>query len=167
MLDWAIAYREHPVAIRVPVNGVISRPEVKAEGVDWSAAEYEITHRGSRVAVLGLGAYYQLGEKTCELLKAQGVDATLINPRIITSLDTKTLEALKADHELVITLEDGQIDGGWGEKIARFYGDSDVKVLVRGQRKQFEDSYVVEELLKENRLTPEQITEDVLLALSK
>lgn len=167
MLDWAIAYREHPVAIRVPVNGVISRPEVKAEGVDWSAAEYEITHRGSRVAVLGLGAYYQLGEKTCELLKAQGVDATLINPRIITSLDTKTLEALKADHELVITLEDGQIDGGWGEKIARFYGDTDVKVLVRGQRKQFEDSYVVEELLKENRLTPEQITEDVLLALSK
>lgn len=167
MLDWAIAYREHPVAIRVPVNGVISRPEVKAEGVDWSAAEYKITHRGSRVAVLGLGAYYQLGEKTCELLKAQGVDATLINPRIITSLDTKTLEALKADHELVITLEDGQIDGGWGEKIARFYGDSDVKVLVRGQCKQFEDSYVVEELLKENRLTPEQITEDVLLALSK
>ena len=95
------------------------------------------------------------------------MDATLINPRIITSLDTKTLEALKADHELVITLEDGQIDGGWGEKIARFYGDSDVKVLVRGQRKQFEDSYVVEELLKENRLTPEQITEDLLLALSK
>lgn len=91
----------------------------------------------------------------------------MINPRIITSLDTKTLESLKADHELVITLEDGQIDGGWGEKIARFYGDSDVKVLVRGQRKQFEDSYVVEELLKENRLTPEQITEDVLLALSK
>lgn len=167
MLDWDIAYREHPVAIRVPVNGVISRPEVKAEGVDWSAAEYEITHRGSRVAVLGLGAYYQLGKKTCELLKAQGVDATLINPRIITSLDTKTLEALKADHELVITLEDGQIDGGWGEKIARFYGDSDVKVLVRGQRKQFEDSYVVEELLKANRLTPEQITEDVLLAMSK
>lgn len=119
------------------------------------------------MAVLGLGAYYQHGKKTCELLKAQGVDATLINPRIITSLDTKTLEALKADHELVITLEDGQIDGGWGEKIARFYGDSDVKVLVRGQRKQFEDSYVVEELLKENRLTPEQITEDVLLALSK
>ena len=167
MLDWAIAYREHPVAIRVPVNGVQSRPDVKAEGVDWSAAEYEITHKGSRVAVLGLGAYYQLGEKACELLKAQGVDATLINPRIITSLDTKTLEALKADHELVITLEDGQIDGGWGEKIARFYGDTDVKVLVRGQRKQFEDSYVVEELLKENRLTPEQITEDVLLALSK
>ena len=167
MLDWAISYREHPVAVRVPVNGVISRPEVKTEGVDWSAAENEITHRGSRVAILGLGAYYQLGEKVCDALKDKGIDATLINPRIITSLDTKALEALKADHELVITLEDGQIDGGWGEKIARFYGDSQMKVLVRGERKHFEDRYNVADLLKINRLTPEQITEDVLKTLGR
>ena len=167
MLDWAVAYREHPVAIRVPVNGVISRPEVKTEGVHWSVPEYEITHKGSRVAVLGLGAYYQLGEKVCDTLKEQGIDATLVNPRIITSLDTKALEALKADHELVVTLEDGQIDGGWGEKIARFYGDSPMKVLVRGERKHFEDRYNVADLLRINRLTPEQITEDVLKTLSK
>ncbi len=162
MLDWAIAYREHPVAVRVPVGGVISRPEVKTAGIDWSIASYEITRRGSRVAVIGLGSFYQLGEKVCELLKTNGVEPTLINPRIITSLDTATLEALKSDHQLVVTLEDGQIDGGWGEKIARYYGDSDVKVLVRGQRKQFEDHYVVEELLKENRLTAGQIAQDVL-----
>ena len=167
MLDWAVAYREHPVAIRVPLNGVISRPEVKTEGVDWAAAKYEIAHKGSRVAILGLGAYYQLGEKACDTLKEQGIDATLINPRIITSLDTKALEALKADHELVITLEDGQIDGGWGEKIARFYGDSQMKVLVRGERKHFEDRYNVADLLKINRLTPEQITEDVLKTLGR
>ena len=167
MLDWAVAYREHPVAIRVPVNGVISRPEVKTEGVDWSVPEYEITRKGSRVAILGLGAYYQLGEKACDALKEQGIDATLVNPRIITSLDTKVLEALKTDHELVITLEDGQIDGGWGEKIARFYGDSQMKVLVRGERKHFEDRYNVAGLLRINRLTPEQITEDVLKTLSK
>ncbi len=162
MLDWAIAYREHPVAIRVPVNGVISRSDVRAENVDWSAPSYEITRRGGRVAVLGLGSYYQKAEKVCDLLGAQGIEATLINPRIITSLDTATLEALKKAHELVVTLEDGQIDGGWGEKIARYYGDSGMKVLVRGQRKQFEDHYAVEELLRENRLTPEQIVEDVL-----
>ena len=167
MLDWAVAYREHPVAIRVPLNGVISRPEVKTEGVDWAAAKYEIAHKGSRVAVLGLGAYYQLGEKACDALKEQGIDATLINPRIITSLDTKTLESLKSDHELVITLEDGQIDGGWGEKIARFYGDSGMKVLVRGERKHFEDRYNVADLLRINRLTPEQITEDALKTLGK
>ncbi len=162
MLDWAIAYREHPVAIRVPVGGVVSRTDAKAEGVDWSVPAYEITRRGSRVAILGLGNYHQLGEKACDLLLSRGVEATLINPRIITSLDTVTLEALKADHELVITLEDGQIAGGWGEKIARYYGDSTMKVLVRGQRKRFEDHYVVEELLLENRLTPEQIAEDVV-----
>lgn len=162
MLDWAIAYREHPVAIRVPLGGVISRADVEAEGVDWSIPAYEITRKGSRVAILGLGNYHQLGEKVCSLLESQGTEATLINPRIITSLDKEILDALKSDHELVVTLEDGQIDGGWGEKVARYYGDSDMKVLVRGQRKQFEDHYVVEELLKENRLTPELITEDVL-----
>ncbi len=162
MLDWAVAYREHPVAIRVPVGGVISRPEVKTDGIDWSIASYEITRKGVGVAVIGLGSYYQLAEKACEMLEEGGVEPTLINPRIITSLDTATLEALKSDHQLIVTLEDGQIDGGWGEKIARYYGDSDVKVLVRGQRKQFEDHYVVEELLKENRLTAGQIAQDVL-----
>ena len=162
MLDWAIGYREHPVAIRVPVGGVISRTDARTEGVDWSVPAYEITRRGSRVTILGLGGYYQKGEETCELLESQGVEATLVNPRIITSLDTGTLEALKSGHELVVTLEDGQIDGGWGEKIARFYGNSGMKVLVRGQRKQFEDHYIVEELLKEDRLTPQQIAEDVI-----
>ncbi len=162
MLDWALAYREHPVAVRVPVNGVISRTDTETADVDWSVPAYEITRRGNRVAVFGLGCYYQLGEKACDLLKAHGVEATLVNPRIITSLDTAALEALKEGHELVVTLEDGQIDGGWGEKIARYYGDSGMKVLVRGQRKRFEDHYVVDELLRENRLTPEQIAEDVL-----
>ena len=162
MLDWAIAYREHPVAIRVPVNGVISRSGVRTEAVDWSAPKYEITRKGSRVAVLGLGSYYQKAEEVCDLLEERGVEATLINPRIITSLDSGTLETLKKDHELVVTLEDGQVDGGWGEKIARCYGDSGMKVLVRGQRKRFEDHYAVEELLRENRLTAQQIAEDVI-----
>ena len=162
MLDWAIAYREHPVAIRVPVNGVISRSGVRTEAVDWSAPKYEIMRKGSRVAVLGLGSYYQKAEEVCDLLGERGVEATLINPRIITSLDTGTLESLKKDHELVVTLEDGQVDGGWGEKIARYYADSEMKVLVRGQRKRFEDHYAVEELLRENRLTAQQIAEDVI-----
>ncbi len=167
MLDWALAYREHPVAVRVPLGGVISRADVKTGGVDWSVPEYEITRRGSRVAVLGLGCYYRKGEEVCDALKARGIDATLVNPRIITSLDTRTLDSLKADHEIVLTLEDGQIDGGWGEKIARYYGDSPVKVLVRGQRKQFEDHYAVDDLLKANRLTPELLVEDVLKSLGR
>ena len=165
MLNWSIAYREHPVAIRVPVNGVQSREGVQTQDVDWSKPAYEVAHRGSRVAVLALGAYYQLGENLHNALLGEGIDATLINPRLITSLDTATLESLKADHSLVITLEDGQIDGGWGEKIVRYYGDSAMRVLVRGERKQFEDRYHVPELLAANRLTVPQLTEDILAAL--
>ncbi len=160
MLDWAIAYREHPVAIRVPVNGVVSR-RVQCSEIDWAKPAYEVAHRGNKVALLGLGAYFQLAENLRNALTRKGIDATLINPRIITALDSETLDSLKADHSLVVTLEDGQIDGGWGEKIARYYGDSPMRVLVRGERKQFEDRYQVDELLKANRLTVAQLVEDV------
>lgn len=161
MMDWAIAYRKHPVAIRIPVNGVISR-DIQCTQTDWSKAAYEVVHRGNKVAILGLGSYFQLGENLCDALIKEGIDATLINPRIITALDSATLDSLKADHSLVITLEDGQIDGGWGEKIARYYGDSNMRVLVRGERKQFEDRYHVADLLQQNRLTIEQLVEDVM-----
>ena len=166
MLEWALAYREHPVAIRVPVNGVISRPSANTVLRDWSVPQYEIAHRGSRVAILGLGAYFQKGEELREALSQNGIDATLINPGIITALDTETLDSLKEDHEVVITLEDGQIDGGWGEKIARYYGDSDMKVLVRGERKHFEDRYDLNTLLSLNRLTIDQLTADILSLLA-
>ncbi len=165
MLEWALSYREHPVAIRVPVNGVISRPSANMSLRDWSVPQYEVAHRGSRVAILGLGAYFQKGEELREALAQKGIDATLINPGIITALDTEALDALKEDHEAVITLEDGQVDGGWGEKIARYYGDSDMKVLVRGERKHFEDRYDLSALLSVNRLTIDQLAADILSLL--
>ena len=90
-----------------------------------------------------------------------GVDATVINPYYITGLDEKLLEGLKADHSVVVTIEDGILDGGFGEKIARFYGDSDMKVLNYGLKKEFLDRYDVEEVLKDNRLDAEMIAEDV------
>ncbi len=160
MLDWAIGYREHPVAIRVPVNGVVSR-HVQCPEIDWAKPAYEVAHRGNKVALLGLGAYFQLAENLHNALVENGIDATLINPRIITAFDTQTLDSLKANHSLVVTLEDGQIDGGWGEKIARYYADSPMRVLVRGERKQFEDRFQVAELLEANRLTVAQLVEDV------
>ncbi len=166
MLSWSLDYREHPVAIRVPVNGVISRtlPPVDC---DWSKPSYEIAHRGGQVAILALGSYFQLGEELCAELAKKGIDATLVNPRLITALDTATLDALKADHQVVLTLESGQVDGGWGEKIARYYADSAMKVLVRGERKQFEDRYVLSDLLHANRLTIPQLTDDLLCLLNR
>ena len=164
MLDWAIAYREHPVAIRVPLT-MHNAQCTMHNGINWAKPAYEVAHKGSQVAILGLGEYFHLGEELHKALAKEGIDATLINPRIITALDTEILESLKADHSLVITLEDGQIDGGWGEKIARYYGDSVMRVLVRGERKQFEDRYHVADLLQANRLTVPQMVEDVVAAL--
>ena len=96
------------------------------------------------------------------LLKEKaGIDATLINPRYITGIDNELMEELKADHQLVITLEDGVLDGGFGEKIARYYGASDMKVLNYGAKKEFVDRYDIQELLRANHLTDELIVEDI------
>ena len=162
ILDWSTSQKEYPVAIRVPGAGVLSsdRPVKKEYG---RLNEYEVTRKGKKVAILALGTFYPLGEKVAEALeKETGVQPTLINPIYITGTDEKLLEELKAEHDLVITLEDGMLNGGFGEKIARFYGASDMKVRNYGLKKEFLDRYNVEEVLKENRLTVEQILEDVV-----
>lgn len=162
MMEWGIRQTEHPVAIRVPANGVISRGIEPEKDYGKSLNKYDVSHRGEKVAVLGLGSFYQLGEEVVKKLKEEtGVDATLINPRFITGVDEALLEALKCNHSLVITLEDGVLDGGFGEKIARYYGPSDMKVLNYGIKKEFVDRYDTNELLKENRLTAAQIVEDI------
>ena len=157
MLAWGIKQTSHPVAIRVPGGAVTHSDEQFDE--DYSALNrFKMTHKGSKVAIVALGAFYGLGKQVAEMLKEQkGIDATLINPRYITGLDEEMLESLKADHEKVITLEDGALEGGFGEKIARFYGDSDMKTLCFGIKKGLYDRYDYQQLAKENELTPEQI----------
>ena len=126
-----------------------------------------IVHLGEKVAVLGLGSYYQLGEEVVRLLEQEkGIDATLINPRFITGLDEALLDDLKKRHTLVVTLEDGVLDGGFGEKIARYYGPSEMKVLNYGVRKEFIDRFDVSEQLLKNRLTAPQIVEDICACTS-
>ena len=160
MLEWSIEQNEHPVAIRVPDGEMIS--DGKEVSKDFSELNrYEITEKGSKIAIIGLGSFYGLACKAAKEIESRtGVKATLINPYYITGTDDELLESLKADHDVVITLEDGMLDGGFGEKIARFYGNSDVKVLNYGLKKEFLDRYDVNEVLKENHLTPAQIAED-------
>ena len=161
MLDWSIEQTEHPVAIRIPANGVIS-DERKVDTDYSNINKFKVEEKGEKVAILALGDFYQLGEEVSKELKEKlNVNATLINPRYITGLDKELLEELKANHDIVITLEDGILQGGFGEKIASFYGDSDIKVKNYGIEKAFYDRYNVNELLKANRITREQITEDV------
>lgn len=162
MLEWSLEQNEHPVAIRLPGGDMVA--DGKAVTKDFSRLNsYEVTKRGSKVAVIGLGTFYGLGKDAAELIaKRTGVRPTVVNPYYITGLDTQLLEELKKDHDVVVTLEDGILDGGFGEKIARFYGSSDVKVLNFGLKKDFLDRYDVQEVLTENRLTAEQIAEDVM-----
>ena len=157
MLAWGIQQTSHPVAIRVPGGAVTHSDEQFDE--DYSELNrFKMTHKGSKVAIVALGSFYGLGKQVAALLKEQkGIDATLINPRYITGLDEEMLESLKADHEKVITLEDGALEGGFGEKIARFYGDSDMKTLCFGIKKGLYDRYDYQQLAKDNELTPEQI----------
>lgn len=160
MLDWSIEQNDHPVAIRVPISVVSDGKKVTK---DFSKLnEYEVTQNGSKIAIVALGSFYSVGAKTAEIIENKtGVKPTLINPIYITGTDDKLLEQLKENHDIVITVEDGILDGGFGEKIARFYGNSDVKVLNYGLKKEFLDRYNPEEIVKANRLTPEQIAEDV------
>lgn len=160
MLDWSIEQNDHPVAIRVPISVVSDGKNVTK---DFSKLnEYEVTQNGSKIAIVALGSFYPVGAKTAEIIENKtDVKPTLINPIYITGTDDKLLEQLKENHDIVITVEDGVLDGGFGEKIARFYGNSDVKVLNYGLKKEFLDRYNPEEIVKANRLTPEQIAEDV------
>lgn len=161
MLDWSIEQTKHPVAIRIPCNGV--HHSDKPADTDYSDLNrYRITKQGEKTAIIALGDFYQMGEELAELIeKKTGTAPTLINPRFITGIDEALLDDLKKNHDKVITLEDGILDGGFGEKIARCYGSSDVKVWCYGLKKEFIDRYSVEDVLKANHLTPEQIYDDI------
>lgn len=165
MLDWSLTQNAYPVAIKVPGGSMISTgtPVTKDFG---KLDTYEITKKGSRVAILGLGTFYENAVKAADILKAShGIDATVINPYYISGIDADTLNELKKDHAVVATLEDGYLEGGFGAKIAAYYGSSDMKVLNFGIKKEFIDRYDASEVLKDNHLTPEQIAEDIAATL--
>ena len=161
MLRWAILQDSKPIAIRMPSNGVVHTSEPVETEYGYEP-KYKVAHKGSTVAVIAAGSFYQKGENVVRRLAEKGIDATLINPRYLNEVDASTLKSLKPDHKLVVTLEDGSKDGGFGERIASFYGTSDMKVLVGGVKKGLYDRFVLEQLLSDNRLLDEQIVEDIL-----
>ena len=161
MMRWAILQDKKPIAIRVPSNGVVHTTDNVDEEYSYES-KYKVMHNGSEVAVIASGSFYQKGENVVRMLADKGIDATLINPRYLNDVDAEALEALKMNHKLVVTLEDGCKDGGFGERIASYYGTSDMKVLVCGVKKGLYDRYDVEQLLKNNRLLDEQIVSDVV-----
>lgn len=161
MMDWANSQSAHSVVIRVPFTQVISTGE--KDTTDYSKInKYQVVESGSEVAILGLGNFFHLGVKVKDALKSNlGISATLINPHFISGVDEELMESLKANHKLVITLEDGALEGGFGEKIASYFGNSDMKVLNFGARKEFTDRVPLEELYQRYHLTPELIIDDI------
>lgn len=165
MLRWATTQRKRPVAIRVPAAGVIVR--CKEDTTDYDRINrFEVVKEGSAAAVIAVGDLFPLGERTVRALALRGIDATLINPKFVSGLDTELLDRLKANHRVVITLESGTIEGGFGEKIARYYGASDVKVKAYGVAKSFPDRFDPEELLRQNGLDAQAIAEEVAALLN-
>ena len=161
MLDWAVNQTEHPVAIRVPTAPLISSG-IKDE-TDYSILnKYKVEKNGEKVAIIGLGNFLNLAKETAlEIKNTLGIDPTIINPRFITGIDKELLTKIQENHSVVITLEDGVVDGGFGEKITRFYGKSNIKVLNYGAKKEFTDRIALDELYKKYHLTKELITNDI------
>lgn len=160
MLEWALAQKEMPVAVRVPNGPVIDAEENPA--VDYSRLnKFKKIHSGADVAIIAAGNFYGRGKKTADLLKKDGIDATLINPRFVSGIDEEMLADLDNNHRLVVTLEDGCVEGGFGSKISQYYSLKPMKVMNCGLKKEFRDRYDVDELLTEYRLQPEQIAEDI------
>ena len=162
MLRWAIQQDQKPVAIRVQSNGVVHTSEPVDTEYGYEP-KCKVIHKGKNVAIIAAGSFFQKGENVARLLTEKGINATLVNPRYLNDVDTDTLEGLKADHQLVVTLEDGCKDGGFGERIASFYGLSDMKVLVGGIKKGLYDRFDVNKLLSDNNLLDEQIVDEILL----
>lgn len=162
MLRWAIQQDQKPVAIRVPSNGVVHTSEPVDTEYGYEP-KYKVIHKGKNVAIIAAGSFFQKGENVARLLTEKGINATLVNPRYLNDVDTETLEGLKIDHQLVVTLEDGCKDGGFGERIASFYGLSDMKILVGGIKKGLYDRFDVNKLLSDNNLLDEQIVDEILL----
>ena len=160
MLEWSIEQNEIPVAIRIPWNGV--HYTARAVPTEYSQPRYDIVQTGSSVAIIALGSFYKLGEETAELYQEEtGIKPTLINPRFITGLDEIALEELKANHEMVVTLEDGIVSGGFGSRIAQFYGTSKMKTLCCGFSMEIPTIFTTKDMLEKNGLTPSKLVERI------
>ena len=159
MLDWALDQNEHPVMILIPGNEVTDREADR----DYSdIGRFKVEHQGEKVAILALGDFYQMGESLAGAVKESlGFEPTLINPRFASTIDTELLEQLKENHRLVVTLEDGILDGGFGQKIAAYYATSDIKVKNYGLEKKFYDRYDPAKLLEELGMTNEAMVDDI------
>ncbi len=158
MLEWALAWREGPVAIRVPAAGMVGCSGSSAGGEGAWPLKPEIVTDGKDVAIIGLGCAFPIAKEAAEALEADGVSASLVNPRVANGLDDAFVAELARTHKAIVTVEDGQLEGGFGEKVARQAGPHQVRVRCLGIPRGYYDRYDADELMASCGLTPEGIT---------
>lgn len=158
MLNWATSQKSHPVVILLPGGAVEDRTINK----DFDNQNFMVEQTGKNVAIIALGDFFKLGQDVTKQIEQKlKFRPTLINPRFASSVDKTLLNELAKNHKLIITLEDGIVDGGFGQKIASAVGATGVMVKNYGLEKQFYDRYNPSELLKQLKMTPEQIVEEI------
>jgi 1-deoxy-D-xylulose-5-phosphate synthase len=159
MLDWCSA-QNFPTVIRL-ASGPIEVVNRKVD--DIKLGKSEVLQEGSGVAIFGLGKFSSLANEISSLLKEKNdITATIINPRFITHFDTELFIEIAKTHSIIVTLEDGIIDGGFGQKIQHFFAEYNVRVLSFGAKREFTDHVPFDELMKRYELTPEQIVNKIL-----
>ena len=166
MLDWSLDQQDMPVVIRMPIGSPVSRPELApASDATFDTPSYQVVREGAGVAILALGGFFSLGEQVAEALAEHGVQATLVNPRFATELDEDFLRTLPKRHRVVITLEDGVLEGGWGEKVARSLATTSMRTRCYGIPRNFYDRFDPQELLASCGITVEGIANATLKLL--
>ncbi|MCH5238091.1 MAG: 1-deoxy-D-xylulose-5-phosphate synthase [Muribaculaceae bacterium] len=165
MLNWALDQDKLKVAIRQP-NYSVEHADYPVVSDYSDLNKFQVTHEGAEVAIIAVGDWYVRGKEVAELLKQKGIDATLINPRFVSGVDAALLTSLSANHKVVATIENGSLEGGFGQKVASALGASDLKVLNFGLKKEFIDRYNVKEVEKAYGLLPNQIADSILHAVS-
>jgi len=162
MFRYATTQKKHPVAIRAIGN---LRTTGIADDTDYSILKSKIERRGSGVALIAVSGLLTMALEVADKVKEQtGRNITVINPRFVSGVDEKLLVTLKKDHRLVITIEDGELMGGYGQNVAVFYGDSDMFVHCHGLSKEFHTEFKAEELLDEHGISVEKITAEIIAA---
>ena len=163
MFRYATSQKEHPVAIRVAPNLTDSG---KADDTDYSVLKNKVERRGTKAAIIAVGGLLPMAMEAADKVKEMtGTDITVINPHFVSGLDEKLLESLKADHSLIVTIEDGELMGGYGQNVAAFYGDSEMKVHCHGISKAFHTEFKPEELLAEHGISVSALAEETAKAL--
>ena len=166
MLHWGLDQEKHPVFIQV--SGGPVRHAKGPVRKSYDDLRSEVVRRGSKIAIFGLGSLFDMGEKTADILRESlGFEVTLVNPLFASGLDSELLDNLAVNHDIFVTLEDGQLEGGWGQTLASYFGNSDKHVLNYGIKKDFYDRFEADKLLHENRLEPGLIVADIRAALRR